>query len=147
MKKVILGLMSVFLANCSSHTYPEIGFSPQEVGIYGLWDVAGNPMPHQIHLKLIDNQWVADSSEDNGRTWSNTCGKAGICQLRDSTREDIYEMFKSYPPLLRDTQINCIQNVAFAVCRVYNPETERVVYGFLPRITQKVIFLKLHKLY
>lgn len=141
MKKVMMLLSCLALTACIS----KLGrIEPAfESGKYELFDMSGNRQLQQIQLSFDGNQWIANLSKNKGKSWSRFCGTADLCQLKESSQEEIKKMFSSTSLLSESAKINCIQNISAAFCRIHSNDGK--TYRFVPLISDTFIMFQMRK--
>ncbi|WP_109078207.1 hypothetical protein [Aggregatibacter kilianii] len=117
MKKILTALFcSCLISPFANAEALADGLPPQVAGDYVLLDPHQNNTDVQFRLKLKGKQWLADGSQNAGKSWSPVCEANGECKLETSSKAQIENFFEQYPHVLSRADVSCIHNMAFAFC-------------------------------
>lgn len=114
-KKLLIGL-ACLLPTVSFAQIVANGLNRDAQGDYALLDTKQQSTEIQFRLKLESGQWLADGSQDGGKTWQPVCDASSECKLITSSKQDIERFFVKYPHVIEKVDLSCIHNMAFAFC-------------------------------
>ncbi|OOF54502.1 hypothetical protein [Rodentibacter genomosp. 2] len=143
MKKLLMGLFCLL---------PSIGFGQiiakgldiNAQGDYILLNKQRQETEIQFRLRLDGEQWLADGSQDHGKTWEPVCEATGECKLITSSKQEIEYFFSEYPSLIEKTDLNCIHNLAFGFCSItLGNKNNYVMVNLTGEIPQVIPFHKI----
>lgn len=113
---------------------PAYALDSQDAGDYVLLNAQQQPTPMKMRFKLQGKQWVMDGKQGDGE-WQSVCAGTGECKLVASGKKQIKEYQAILPAQMRNNPLDCIQNKAFAFCRMTDgSNTGRRLYWWLPLI-------------
>ena len=123
MKKYLTLLAcGLFASTMASAEAQNNGLPPEAAGKYVIVDKANQPAQVLLEIKLNGKQWLADGSKDGGRTWYPICRADEHCKLGTSSKQDIQRFLAHSSKVLKEAEVNCIHNQAFALCQAKNSE-------------------------
>lgn len=124
----IMNLHKVLLASAALAVAVAAGAAPldkQDEGDYVLLNLQQEPTPLQMrYLLRADGQWIMDSNTDN-QGWQPVCRGDGSCRLQASREADVRQWRRLLPEQIRQYPLACINNVAFAFCRMSKPDNPK----------------------
>ncbi len=115
----ILTTAALFLALCSSALAHNL--DKHDAGEYVLLNTQQQATPTMMRFSQKGKQWVMDGKQ--GRTdWQPVCRGDGECKLKPSSAAQVRQWQKLLPSSFQTAPMSCIQNIAFAFCRVSKPD-------------------------
>lgn len=118
----------------------------QDQGKYVVLDENGRPTSTLMHYFLNGSQWMMDGKLGNGK-WLPVCRDSDECRLGESSDADVTEWRSRLPPYWHKMPFACINNKAFAFCRVTNPaNAERRAYWWFVLTGNQVRPLPINRL-
>lgn len=91
-----------------------------DAGEYVLLNQNQVPTNSQMRFYQRDGQWMMDAKRGN-ENWQAVCRGTGQCQLQIAPAQKVREWQMLLPRALQTMPMACINNVAFAFCRVSQP--------------------------
>ena len=115
-------------------------------GDYVLLDQNENPTPMQMQFALNGKQWIMNGREAGGQ-WQPVCQGTGEYRLVTSAKGDVEKWKKHLPASWQPHNFGCINNKAFAFCRVdHATDPNRKGYWWFGLVDGKVVPLPVNRL-
>ena len=115
-------------------------------GDYVLLDQNENPTPMQMQFALQRTQWIMIGREAGGQ-WQPVCRGTGECRLVVSSKADVDKWKKHLPASWQPHNFGCINNTAFAFCRVdHATEAGRTGYWWFALTDGNIVPLPVNRI-
>lgn len=127
MKRLTM-LLALFALNAAAMAQ---GLDRNDAGEYVLLNTKQEPTAMQMRFYQNGTQWVMDSRDGNGN-WQAVCRGDGVCRLKVSSAAKMQEWRQFLPNEIKTMPMACINNIAFAFCRVSKPDNpnQRLYWWF-----------------
>ena len=144
MTKTLLIALGLLAAAPLAATAAPLDSSDQ--GEYVLLDKDENPTPMQMQFVLKGKQWIMNGREGGGQ-WQPVCQGTGECRLVASSAGEVSRWKKKLPDSWQPHNFGCINNKAFAFCRVdHATDPNRKGYWWFGLVDGKVVPLPVNRL-
>lgn len=127
MKTVKMGMLFVALfGTANAYALDKI-----DAGEYVLLNTRQEATTMQMRFYQNGTQWVMDAKNGN-ENWQSICNAKGACRLQASSKQDIKRWQQLLPNEIKNMPMSCINNIAFAFCRVSKPDNpnQRLYWWF-----------------
>ncbi|MDO4878189.1 MAG: hypothetical protein Q3966_02700 [Neisseria sp.] len=144
MNKTLLIALGLLAATLPAATAAPLDSSDQ--GQYVLLDKEEMPTPMQMQFILKGKQWIMNGREGEG-AWKPVCQGTGECKLVVSSSADVARWKKTLPANWQPHNFGCINNKAFAFCRVdHATDPNRKGYWWFGLVDGNIIPLAVNRL-
>lgn len=111
---------------------PSYALDKSDAGEYVLLNLQQQPTPTQMRFYQRGTQWVMDGKHGDA-AWQSICHGDGKCRLQAAKPSDVRAYQAMLPQKMRTNPLSCIQNVAFAFCRMNDGTNDkRRLYWWFP---------------
>lgn len=146
MSKTVSTLLATLLALCCT-TVQAATLDSADAGEYVLLNKQQQPTDSQMRFYQRGTQWVMDARKGIQSTWQSVCSGSGPCRLQPSTDADISRWQQALAPEWQDKPFHCINNTAFAFCRISHPDNDNMrIYWMIALIDGKILPMPVNRL-
>lgn len=117
-----------------------------DVGEYVLLNKQQEPTSSKMRFYQNGTQWQMDAKHGD-ENWQTICDGHGPCRLEISSEEKIQQWKQLLPSEIRHMPMECIDNIAFAFCRISKPDNpNQRLYWWFAWKNEKIYALGLNRI-